>query len=206
MRHIFPANTEIDQLRREQLLYQRAKVIWFTGLPCAGKSTLAIQLGSQLNQLGFKTYLLDGDHIRSGLNSDLSFTDADRKENIRRIGEVSRLFCDAGIIVLTAVISPFHADRLSVRQTVGCENYIEVFVDCPLEVCEERDVKGMYRKARAGELKNFTGIDSPYERPQSPDQIMPTAEISIEECTRRLSAFILPRISLARTRNGVIHQ
>ncbi|HLT75475.1 MAG TPA: adenylyl-sulfate kinase, partial [Ohtaekwangia sp.] len=159
--HIYPIKTKVSKAQREELCNQRATLLWFTGLSGSGKSTLAVQLEAQLFARGFKTYLLDGDNIRSGLNRDLSFTDEGRVENIRRIGEVSKLLLDAGVVVLSAFISPFRADREQVKQIVGSDNFIEIFVDAPLEVCEQRDVKGLYRKARAGEVKNFTGIDSP---------------------------------------------
>jgi adenylyl-sulfate kinase len=175
---------------------QRATVVWFTGLSGSGKSTLAVQLEVQLHSLGFKTYLLDGDNIRSGLNKDLSFSDEGRVENIRRIGEVSKLLLDSGVIVLSAFISPFHADREQVRSIVGAPNYIEVFVDTPLEVCEQRDVKGLYKKARAGEVRNFTGIDSPYERPVNADVTIPTHTMSVDDSLTLLLNFVLPRIKL----------
>jgi len=180
---------------REQQLHQRATLIWFTGLSGSGKSTLAVQLEAQLHDLGYKTYLLDGDNIRAGINKDLSFTDEGRVENIRRIGEVSKLLLDAGVIVLSAFISPFQVDRDKVKEIVGDENYIEVYVDAPLEVCEQRDVKGLYKKARAGEVKNFTGIDSPYEAPINPDIVIPTGELSVEESISQLVNLILPRIT-----------
>jgi len=174
---------------------QRAKLVWFTGLSGSGKSTLAVQLEAQLYAKGFKTYLLDGDNIRMGLSNDLSFTDEARVENIRRIGEVSKLMLDAGIIVLSAFISPFKAERDQVKKIVGSENYIEVFVDTPIEICEQRDVKGLYKKARAGEVKNFTGIDSPYERPENPDIIIPTHQINVDESLTLLLKLIEPKIS-----------
>lgn len=180
--------------QRQQLLNQKAKLIWFTGLSGSGKSTLAVQLEAQLYSMGYKTYLLDGDNIRTGLNRDLSFTDEGRVENIRRIGEVSKLLLDAGIIVLSAFISPFKADRDQVSEIVGRENYIEVFVDTPIEVCEQRDVKGLYKKARAGEVKNFTGIDSPYERPVTPDITIPTHQMSVDESLTLLLNVIEPKI------------
>lgn len=182
-------------MQREQLMNQQATLIWFTGLSGSGKSTLAVQLEAQLYSLGFKTYLLDGDNIRAGLNKDLSFTDEGRIENIRRIGEVSKLLLDAGVIVLSAFISPFQADRKQVKAIVGPENYIEVFVDAPLEICEQRDVKGLYKKARAGEVKNFTGIDSPYETPRNPDVTLPTGEFTVEQSINRLMDFILHRVT-----------
>ena len=194
MNHIYPIKTKVSKDQREVILNQRARLIWFTGLSGSGKSTLAVQLEAQLHGLGFKTYLLDGDNIRAGINKDLTFTDEGRVENIRRIGEVARLMLDAGIVVLSAFISPFRADREQVKAIVGEENYIEVFVDAPIEVCEQRDVKGLYKKARAGEVKNFTGIDSPYEIPNSPDVIIETGILSVEESIGRLMELILPEV------------
>jgi bifunctional enzyme CysN/CysC len=144
-------------------------VIWFTGLSGSGKSTLANQLEVELYKQGKHTYLLDGDNIRQGLNKDLGFTDADRIENIRRIAEVAKLMMDAGLIVITAFISPFKREREMARQLIEEENFIEVFVDTPLEICEQRDPKGLYKKAREGKLPNFSGISSPYEAPENPD-------------------------------------
>jgi adenylylsulfate kinase len=195
MDHIYPIKTKVSKQQREERMNQRATLIWFTGLSGSGKSTLAVQLEAQFHNLGYKTYLLDGDNIRAGLNKDLSFTDEGRVENIRRIGEVSKLLLDAGVIVLSAFISPFQADREQVKEIVGAQNYIEVFVDAPLEVCEQRDVKGLYKKARAGEVKNFTGIDSPYEAPTHADVIIPTGTLSVDESIGKLMEFVLPRIS-----------
>ena len=175
---------------------QRAVLVWFTGLSGSGKSTLAVQLEAQLHERGFKTYLLDGDNVRAGLNKDLTFTDEGRVENIRRIGEVAKLMLDAGVVVLSAFISPFQSDRDQVRQIVGPENYVEVFVDAPLELCEQRDVKGLYKKARAGEVKNFTGIDSPYERPLRPNLVIETGQLSVDEGIDKLLRFIEPRLAL----------
>jgi adenylylsulfate kinase len=196
MTNLYPIQTKVSKNQREQLLQQRARLIWFTGLSGSGKSTLAVQLEAQLFARGFKTYLLDGDNIRTGLNRDLSFTDEGRVENIRRIGEVSKLLLDAGVIVLSAFISPFKADREQVKTIVGSSNYIEVFVDTPLEICEQRDVKGLYKKARAGEVKNFTGIDSPYERPESPDLVIKTETLTVEQSVERLLNFVLTKISI----------
>ncbi len=196
MNYIYPIKTKVSRQQREQLFQQHARLIWFTGLSGSGKSTLAVQLEAQLHAKGFKTYLLDGDNIRAGINKDLNFTDEGRIENIRRIGEVSRLFLDAGIIVLSAFISPFHADREQVKHIVGEENYIEIFVDTPLEVCEQRDVKGLYKKARAGEVKNFTGIDSPYEAPLHADIVIPTHQVSVEESIDQLMKYILPKVTV----------
>ena len=173
---------------------QQATLIWFTGLSGSGKSTLAVQLEAQLHARGFKTYLLDGDNIRVGLNKDLEFTDEGRVENIRRIGEVSKLMLDAGIIVLSAFISPFKIDRDLVKGIVGPENYFEVFVNAPLEVCEERDVKGLYKKARAGVVKNFTGVDSPYEMPANPNITINTTTMTVDESVAKLEELIVPRL------------
>lgn len=196
MSHLYPIKTKVDLKEREGLLRQHPLVIWFTGLSGSGKSTLAVQLEANLAARGYKTYLLDGDNIRTGLNKDLSFTDEGRIENIRRIGEVAKLFVDAGIIVLTAFISPFRSDREQARQIVGTNSFMEVFVDCPIEVCEQRDVKGLYRKARAGEVANFTGIDSPYEVPDHPDLILKTNELSVEASQNLLIKAIEPKIAL----------
>jgi adenylyl-sulfate kinase len=173
---------------------QDPKVIWLTGLSGSGKTTLATLLHSKLRERNFKCCLLDGDVVRKGLNKDLGFSESDRKENIRRIAEVSKLFIDTGIIVIAAFISPFEADRRTVREVVGAGNMIEVLVDCPLEVCEQRDTKGLYRKARSGELQNFTGISSPYERPTRPDTTIATNVLSIEESLDVLLKHVLPRI------------
>nr|PZN48094.1 MAG: adenylyl-sulfate kinase [Bacteroidota bacterium] len=192
--YLYPTQTKVTRAQREALLKQRATLIWFTGLSGSGKSTLSVQLEAVLHSKGYLTYLLDGDNIRSGLNKDLSFTDEGRVENIRRIGEVSKLFVDAGFVVLSAFISPFRADRDMVRTIVGPENHIEVFVDCPLQVCEQRDTKGLYKKARAGQIRNFTGIDSPYEPPEHPDIVIRTAEQSVDDSVKALLDFVLPRI------------
>lgn len=193
--YIYPIKTQVSAEERQRLMNQRPKLIWFTGLSGSGKSTLAVQLEAALHAKGFKTYLLDGDNIRSGLNKDLSFTDEARVENIRRISEVCKLFLDAGVVLLSAFISPFQADRDQVKSIVGEDNYIEVFVDAPLEVCEQRDVKGLYKKARAGEVKNFTGISSPYERPSHPDVVIATDKVSVEQAMEVLMKAIGPRIS-----------
>ncbi|QIX96526.1 adenylyl-sulfate kinase [Cedecea sp. FDAARGOS_727] len=159
--HAHPVTRE----QREALNQHRGAVLWFTGLSGSGKSTVAGALEQALHQLGISTYLLDGDNVRHGLCSDLGFSDEDRKENIRRVGEVAGLMVDAGLLVLSAFISPHRAERQMVRERVGEGRFYEVFVDTPLEICETRDPKGLYKKARAGELKNFTGIDSAYEAP-----------------------------------------
>ena len=165
-------------------------VLWFTGLSGSGKSTVANAVDKMLHDLGCKTYVLDGDNVRHGLNGDLTFTDTDRIENIRRIGEVSKLFVDAGILVSTAFISPFIADRDMVRKQLGDGEFIEVFIDTPLEVCESRDPKGLYKKARTGEIKNFTGISSTYEAPSNAEIVVKTAELSVQECAKQVVGYL----------------
>jgi bifunctional enzyme CysN/CysC len=181
---------DLDKAARAAMNAQRPVVLWFTGLSGAGKSTIANLVEKRLYSLGRRTYLLDGDNIRHGLNRDLGFTDVDRVENIRRVAEVARLFVDAGLIVLTAFISPFRAERRMARQLMGEGEFIEVFIDTPLELAEARDVKGLYHKARAGQLKNFTGIDSPYERPEAPEIHIQTAALRPEEATERIIAYL----------------
>ena len=171
---------DVDKIARASIKHQQGCVLWFTGLSGAGKSAIANLVEKKLHGLGHHTYLLDGDNVRHGLNKDLGFTDADRVENIRRVGEVSRLMVDAGLIVLTAFISPFRAERSMARSLVEEGEFVEVFVDTPLEVAEQRDVKGLYKKARRGELKNFTGIDSPYEAPEEPEIRLDTTRLSLE--------------------------
>ncbi len=174
--------TTVTAEDREKLLNQKGCVIWFTGLSGSGKSTLANAVEHVLHQQRHHTYVLDGDNVRHGLNKNLGFSPEDREENIRRIGEVAKLFADAGSIVMTAFISPYRADRDQARALIAEGRFIEVFVDCPLEVCEERDTKGLYKKARAGEIKEFTGISAPYESPLNPEVTVNSAELSIEAC------------------------
>jgi bifunctional enzyme CysN/CysC len=181
----------ITQADRERLNSHKGKVIWFTGLSGSGKSTLANALEVALHSLGIRTYVLDGDNIRQGLNKDLGFTPEDRVENIRRIAEVSRLMMDAGLIVMTALISPFRREREMARDLIGAENFIEVFVNTPLEVCEERDVKGLYKQARAGKIPNMTGINSAYEPPLDPTFEANAAKDSVDSIVSRLSALAL---------------
>ena len=163
---------------------QQPCILWFTGYSASGKSTIANAVESLLFEKGRLTYLLDGDNIRHGLNKDLGFDDNARVENIRRIGEVSKLFVDAGLIVITAFISPFRADRQLVRELVQQHEFIEVFIDAPLDVCEQRDPKGLYKKARGGDIPLFTGIDSPYEPPIKPDIRVQTDQLNIEDCAK----------------------
>ncbi|WP_204795494.1 adenylyl-sulfate kinase [Oceanisphaera litoralis] len=174
-------HVDVNKDARAQAKGQQPSVLWFTGLSGAGKSTIANLVEKKLHAQGRHTYLLDGDNVRHGLNKDLGFTDADRVENIRRVAEVSKLMVDAGLIVLTAFISPFRAERRMARESLAEGEFIEVFVDTPLNVAEERDVKGLYKKARRGELKNFTGIDSAYEQPESPEIRLDTTQLSAEQ-------------------------
>ncbi|MFH0257621.1 adenylyl-sulfate kinase [Vibrio rumoiensis] len=171
---------QVTKQTRSDLKKQKPVVLWFTGLSGAGKSTVAGALESQLASLGYHTYLLDGDNVRHGLCSDLGFSSQDRRENIRRIGELAKLMADAGLIVLSAFISPHRAERQMVRDLLPDGEFIEVFVNAPLEVCEQRDPKGLYKKARAGEIPNFTGIDSEYEAPQQPEIDLPAGEMSLD--------------------------
>lgn len=189
-------NATVTRQRREQANGHRAVVVWFTGLSGAGKSTLAHAVEEALHLAGRRTYVLDGDNVRHGLCADLGFSLEDRRENLRRIGEMARLFVEAGTIALSAFISPMREDRERVRQIVGPENFVEVFVSCPLEVCEQRDVKGMYRRARAGEIKEFTGISSPYEAPQSPALSVDTSTTTLEACVDQVLRVLTPAISL----------
>jgi adenylylsulfate kinase len=179
--------TRADRAAAKQ---QQPCLLWFTGLSGAGKSTIAEALDHALFQRGYHTYLLDGDNIRHGLNRDLGFSAQDRVENIRRIGEVSKLFTDAGLIVLSAFISPFASDRALVRGLFPAGEFIEVFMDTPLATCEARDPKGLYRKARAGQLKYFTGIDSPYERPTAPQLVLDTSRLDVAQCVQQLLEYM----------------
>lgn len=180
MNNLHKYSYRVDKSVRQQKFGHLSPVIWFTGLSGSGKSTLANALESKLFELGYKTYVLDGDNVRMGLNKDLGFSDNDRKENIRRIAEVANLFSDSGTLTLTAFISPFIEDRNIARDIIG-DNFIEVWVKADLDTCEVRDPKGLYKKARLGEIKNFTGIDSPYESPENPELIIETDKLDIEQ-------------------------
>jgi bifunctional enzyme CysN/CysC len=177
---------DVNKAARAQSLGQSARVVWFTGLSGSGKSTIANLVEKRLHADGRHTYILDGDNVRHGLNRDLGFTEADRVENIRRVAEVSKLMVDAGLIVLVSFISPFRAERRMARELLAEGEFIEVFVDTPLAEAERRDVKGLYAKARAGELKNFTGIDSPYEAPEAPEIRIDTTQVSPEEAAEQI--------------------
>ena len=178
----------VNRADREQLNGHKGCIVWLTGLSGSGKSTIAVDLEKRLCERGVRTYILDGDNIRHGLNKNLGFSPEDRTENIRRIGEVAKLFTDAGMVAITAFISPYRADRDQVRALMKAGDFVEVFVECPVEVCEQRDVKGLYKKARAGEIKEFTGIDSPYEEPLSPDIRLDTTAATAEELAERVVA------------------
>ena len=182
--------SSVDREARSQQRGHRSAILWFTGLSGSGKSTLANAVNVALHKNGYSTYVLDGDNIRHGLCKDLGFSDLDREENIRRIGEVSKLFLDAGTIVLTAFISPFISDRKLVRELLEEGKFLEVFIDTSLEICEKRDPKGLYKKARAGDLKNFTGIDSSYEEPENPDLILNTSSGNAEQLTDQIINFL----------------
>lgn len=181
-KHIVKQEYHITKEDRQRKNDQKSCVVWFTGLSGSGKSTLANALERRLFEMHKNTYVLDGDNIRHGLNKDLSFSAKDRTENIRRIGEVSNLLVDAGLFVMTAFVSPYIADRNMVRNLLEADEFVEVYVKCPLNVCEERDVKGLYEKARKGIIKDFTGIDAPYEAPENPEIIVETDKKSIDQC------------------------
>jgi adenylylsulfate kinase len=178
---------------REILNGHRSAIVWFTGLSGSGKSTIAHTVEERLHASGCRTFVFDGDNVRHGLCCDLGFSKEDRTENIRRIGEMTKLFLDAGIIAMTAFISPFTADRKKVRALTGEEDFIEVYCKCPVEVCEKRDVKGLYRKARAGEIREFTGISSPYEEPERCELVLDTSVTPLEQCVREVIRLLQDR-------------
>lgn len=184
----------VTRKRREEKNGHKSAVLWFTGLSGSGKSTLAHAVEEQLHQNGLNTFVLDGDNVRHGLCSDLGFSDEDRKENIRRISEIAKLLLESGVITLTAFISPFKAERAMARSLMPHGDFIEIHCFCPLTVCEQRDVKGLYKKARQGEIKDFTGISSPYEEPEKPDLKIDTDQLTLEESIERV-------MSLLRSRN-----
>ena len=181
----------VNKAQRAEMKGQRPCLLWYTGLSGSGKSTVANAVDRLLFERGCHTYLLDGDNVRHGLNGDLSFSDEDRVENIRRISEVSKLFIDAGTIVSTAFISPFAADREMAKNLLAEGEFIEVFIDTPIDICEQRDPKGLYKKARAGEIKDFTGIDSTYDIPQNPTIHVKTAEQDIRQCAEQIIQYLL---------------
>lgn len=191
--NIFWHGGGVTKRDRELLLGQKGVVLWFTGLSGSGKSTVAREVEKRLFELGRLSYVLDGDNIRFGLNKDLGFSPEDRAENIRRIGEVAKLFADAGIITLTAFISPYRADRDMARALLGQGEFIEIYVQCPIQECEKRDAKGLYKKAKAGEIKEFTGISAPYEEPLSPELILETAQETLAESTAKVIQYLADR-------------
>ena len=192
-KHILAPTLDINRKSRSDLKDQQARILWFTGLSAAGKSTIANLVDIRLHALGKHTYLLDGDNLRLGLNRDLGFSDADRVENIRRVAEVAGLMVDAGLITLVAFISPFRRERAMARRLVGQGEFIEIFVDTPIAVAEARDPKGLYKKARRGELRDFTGIDSPYEPPENPEIRIDTTVLSAEDAAEQIVGFLTMR-------------
>ena len=180
----------VTQQRRNKLNNHKSVVLWFTGLSGSGKSTLAHALEEKLFNMGFRTFVLDGDNVRHGLNSNLGFSEADRSENIRRISEVSKLMLEAGLIVMTAFISPFKQDRNEARTLIANDNFIEIYCKASIETCEKRDVKGLYKKARAGEIKNYTGIDSPYEAPVNPELIIDTDQETLDYSVSKIMNYL----------------
>ncbi|MFU8843060.1 MAG: adenylyl-sulfate kinase [Bacteroidales bacterium] len=194
-KHIYPVFDKILQRKdKEKLLRQRSKVIWMTGLSGAGKTTIAKYLDEALYRQGYIAQILDGDNIRAGINNNLSFSDDDRFENIRRIAEISKLFINCGIIIINSFISPTEAIRKMALEIIGKENFVEVFVSAPIEVCEQRDTKGLYARARRGEIRNFTGIDSPFELPEHADVTIHTHKQTIEESVNQLLDYLIPLI------------
>ena len=195
-KHIYPIfDKMLTRMDKERLLKQHGLMLWFTGLSGSGKSTIAIALERELQAHGLLCRILDGDNIRSGINNNLGFSEKDRVENIRRIAEVGKLFVDTGIITLAAFISPNNKLREMAASIIGKDDFLEIYVSTPLEVCEQRDVKGLYAKARRGEIKEFTGISAPFEAPRHPALTLDTSALSLEECVGQLLALILPKIS-----------
>lgn len=194
MSNIVHQNFNVSKSDRQKLHQHNSFLIWFTGLSGSGKSTIANALESKLNSLNISTYALDGDNIRFGICKDLTFSPKDRTENIRRIAEIANLFVDAGIVTLASFISPYSKDRENVRNTVGAKNYVEVYVNTSLDECERRDVKGLYKKAREGEIKNMTGISAPYETPQNPNLEIDTIKESVEESVDKIFKYLEKRL------------
>jgi len=193
---------KITKEDRAKLNGHRPFILWFSGLSGSGKSTIAHRLEERLFEIGVRTYVLDGDNVRTGLNKGLGFSAEDREENIRRIGHVAKLFIDAGLVVLTAFISPYKKDRATVRSLVGSDEFVEIYVKCPLEICERRDTKGLYEKARRGVVKQFTGIDDPYEEPEHPEIILETDRVNLEQCVEKILNFLEARGLVHRNSDG----
>lgn len=195
--NIHPVFDRILQRKdKELLLQQKSVVIWMTGLSGSGKTTVAIALEQQLRDRGFLTQILDGDNVRTGINNNLGFSVEDRTENIRRIAEVSKLFLNCGVITINCFVSPTIQIRENAKNIIGADNFIEVFVNTPIEVCEKRDVKGLYKKARAGEIKDFTGIDSPFEVPRNPEIDLNTTDFTVKKSANQILEYILPKIKI----------
>lgn len=195
-KHIYPIfDRMLQRSDREKLLGQRGVMLWFTGLSGSGKSTLAIALERELHNSGILCRILDGDNIRTGINNNLGFSEADRVENIRRIAEVAKLFVDCGVVTIAAFISPTEQIRKMAADIIGKDDFMEIYVSTPIEVCESRDVKGLYKKARQGEIKNFTGISAPFEAPKNPDLSIDTSKHTLEESVNLLKKAILPKIT-----------
>ncbi|MGR7812782.1 adenylyl-sulfate kinase [Lacinutrix undariae] len=187
---------QVSKTDREDRNKHKSFLIWFTGLSGSGKSTIANIVEQELYKLNVKTYTLDGDNIRKGINSDLTFAPEDRTENIRRIAEISNLMVDAGVVVLAAFVSPYKKDRVNIKNIVKDDNFVEVYINTSVEECERRDVKGLYKKARTGEIKNMTGISAPYEAPENPDIEIKTEEKSVEEAVHDIMNYIKPKLKL----------
>ena len=195
MSNITLHNYFISKKDRNLMNDHKSFLIWFTGLSGSGKSTIANKVESALYKRNIRTYALDGDNIRKGINKDLGFSPGDRSENIRRIGEISKLFIDAGVVVLAAFVSPYKSDREAVKNIVGKNNFVEVYINTSLEECEKRDVKGLYKKARKGEIKDFTGVNAPYEAPESPDIEIKTEQLNIDQSVTKIMDFISHKLN-----------
>jgi adenylylsulfate kinase len=193
-RVVLPVAGKVSSAERAHLLGQFPVTVWLTGLSASGKSTIAAELERRLVDAGRPCYLLDGDNVRAGINCDLGFGPEDRRENIRRVAEIARLMNDAGLIAVTAFISPYRTDRRRAGAIIGPDRFIEVFMNCPLEICEKRDPKGLYRKARAGKLPEFTGVTAPYEPPHAPDVILATGSRTVEDCVDQLLAVVMAKV------------
>ncbi|HWY98226.1 MAG TPA: adenylyl-sulfate kinase [Bacteroidia bacterium] len=196
-KNVFPIfDKVIDRKNKEALLKQHALVIWMTGLSGSGKTTLAIGLEKYLHDNGFLAYILDGDNVRTGISGDLGFSEKDRKENIRRIAEVSKLFISSGVITINSFVSPSEESRQMAKKIIGEKDFFQVYVNTPIEICEKRDTKGLYAKARKGEIKDFTGISAPFDEPKSPDLEILTDKYSYEECLKQFIDFVLPKVKM----------
>ena len=198
MNNIVPHTFQVERSDRNKLKGHKSFVVWFTGLSGSGKSTLANMVEKQLHDQGVHTFSLDGDNIRGGLNNNLGFSREDREENLRRIAEVAKLFIDSGSLVIASFISPLHSDRNFVKKIIGDSDFIEVFVNTPLAICEARDVKGLYKKARSGEIKNFTGVDAPYENPENPEIEVKTDIEEAEESVKRIVEYIKNKLEIKK--------